>query len=48
MVEKSRAGRAKTVLPIQMKRMVAVTTIFEVRTFSGQTMALYLKARSNF
>ena len=41
-VEKSKAGRAKTVLPIQMMRMTAVTTFFDVRTFKGQTMALYL------
>ena len=42
-VEKSRAGSAKIVLPIQIKRIVVQTTSLEVRTFSGQTIALYLK-----
>ena len=42
-VEKRSAGSAKMVLPIQIKRIVVLTTSFEVRTFRGQTMALYLK-----
>ena len=40
--ENRSAGSAKRTLPIQIRRIVVVTTIFDVRTRKGQTMALYL------
>ena len=41
--DRSSAGSANMILPIQIMKMVSATTALDVLTFSGHTIALYLK-----
>ena len=47
-VERTKAGSAKMMLPNQIKKIVAATTTFDVLTRKGHTIALYLQIGSKF